>query len=213
MPLKKVQSTITKGKNLQVSVKLLIFARKFKKMRMKKVLLLALMTLVWLGTHAQPTTESTAMQPQQQVLKFGYLSYDSVLTQTADYAVVRQTLADLKAKFEAEQKRVENDFNQKYEEFLDGQKDFPPTILRKRQTELRELMERNVAFRQQALDELRQTELRLMAPLHQRLQQVLAGVARLRSLAFILNTDSDAVPFINPAQGEDLNQTVADALQ
>lgn len=173
---------------------------------MKRILVLAFLCMA-LTVQAQESI------PAQAAFRFGYLSYDSALCRMPDYAVARQTLAELKTKFEAEQQRVETDFNQKYEEFLEGQKDFPPTILRKRQTELRQLMEHNVAFRQQALDELRQTETELMAPLRQRLQEVLAGLARLRSLAFILNTDSNAVPYINPEQGEDLNQAVADALQ
>lgn len=173
---------------------------------MKRIVFLLLM-VVALVAKAQVSPSAPAS------IRFGYLSYDSVLCQMPDYVLARQKLADLKAQYEAEQKRVEADFNQKYEAFLEGQKEFPPSILRKRQTELRELMERNVAFRQQAVDELRQAEVVLMTPLRQRLQDVLAGLARLRSLAFILNTDSDAVPFINPSLGEDLNQAVADALQ
>ena len=152
-------------------------------------------------------------QDSTRTLRFGYVNYDSVLTSMPDYALCQKQMADLRAKYDAEQKRAEDEFNRKYEEFLDGQKEFPPTILRKRQTELKELMERNIAFRQEGLDDLRQAEARLMTPLRQRLSDVLAGLARERGLAFILNTSVNAVPFIDPAQGVDLNQPATDALK
>ena len=38
-----------------------------------------------------------------------------------DYAVVQQQMADLRAQYQAETKRVEDEFNRKYEDFLDGE--------------------------------------------------------------------------------------------
>lgn len=172
---------------------------------MKRLLILL---VCFLSLTAQAQTETAAVS----VFRFGYLSYDSALYSMPDYAIAQQSLAELRAKYEAEQKRVEVEFNRKYEEFLEGQKDFPPTILRKRQTELKDMMERNIAFRQVGQQELRRAELDLMAPLRQRLSAVLAELANRRGLALILNTDSDAAPYINPLQGEDLNLLVRDAL-
>ena len=106
---------------------------------MKRIVFLLLMGVA-LVAKAQVSPSAPAS------IRFGYLSYDSVLCQMPDYVLARQKLADLKAQYEAEQKRVEADFNQKYEAFLEGQKEFPPSILRKRQTELRELIVRRLAF-------------------------------------------------------------------
>ncbi len=47
-------------------------------------------------------------------------------------------------------KRATDEFNLKYEAFLDGLKDFAPAIRMKRQAELQELMEKNMAFKQEA---------------------------------------------------------------
>ena len=172
---------------------------------MKKLLILL---VCFLSLTAQAQTDTAAVS----AFRFGYLSYDSALYSMPDYVIVQQNLADLRTKYEAEQKRVEEEFNRKYEEFLEGQKDFPPSILRKRQTELKDMMERNIAFRQVGQEDLRRVEHELMAPLRQRLSAVLAALASLRGLALILNTDSNAAPYINPLQGEDLNQAVRDAL-
>ena len=65
----------------------------------------------------------------QTTLKFGYFSFDDAMKQMPDYAVVQHNINDLQAKYDAETKRVEDEFNKKYEQFLDGQRDFAPTIL------------------------------------------------------------------------------------
>ena len=152
-------------------------------------------------------------QDSTQVMRFAHLSYDSVLVTMPDYTLVQSTLAELRAQYEAELKRVEQDFNLKYEEFLEGQRDFPPTILRKRQTELKELLERNVSFKTKSRQELAEAEAKAMTPLRERLAEVLATIGLEHGYAFILNTDAGATPFINPAMGEDITQMVIDALK
>ena len=78
-------------------------------------------------------------QAQTANVKIGYLSYEQALRTMPEYAIAQKTLESLTAKYDAEAMRVKNEFNQKYEEFLEGQNDFPKTILQKRQTELQEL--------------------------------------------------------------------------
>ena len=146
-------------------------------------------------------------------LKIGFLSYDSALKAMPDYVVTQQKLANLRAEYDKELKRVEDEFNRKYEEFLDGQKDFPKTILYKRQTELKELMERNVTFKANSRRELAEAERAAMIPLLQALNGLLAEIAKERGFALILNTDADACPYIAPSMGEDINQIVHDALK
>ena len=119
----------------------------------------------------------------------------------------------LRAQYLAETKRVEDEFNRKYEEFLEGQRDFPRTILQKRQTELQELMEKNIQFKEKSREELAEAERQAMAPLRIRLIEQLGIIGRERGYAFIYDTDTKALNFINPAQGEDINQLVQDALK
>lgn len=156
------------------------------------------------------TVQGQESMPQ---LKIGFLSYDSALKAMPDYVVTQQKLANLRAEYDKELKRVEDEFNRKYEEFLDGQKDFPKTILYKRQTELKELMERNVTFKANSRRELAEAERAAMMPLRQALNGLLAEIAKERGFALILNTDADACPYIAPSMGEDINQIVHDALK
>ena len=174
-----------------------------------KRLLLLLITIVSLSSSAQDTM--TVVNPT--VMKFAYLSYEQVLKSMPGYTLVKNTLANLRSQYEAELKRVEQDFNLKYEEFLEGQRDFPETILRKRQTELKELLERNVSFKAKGRQELAEAEAEAMAPLRKSLEAALSKIGRECGYAFILNTDAGAVPFINPDMGDDINQLVKDAFK
>lgn len=146
-------------------------------------------------------------------VKFGYFSYVNAFTSMPEYAIAQANLKDLSAKYDAETKRVEEEFNRKYEEFLDGQSDFAPTILQKRQTELQELFHKNVAFKAEAAKLLKQAEAEAYAPLREKLNQVLAKIGAEYGYAFILNTDGDACPYIDPEMGEDVSQMVREALR
>lgn len=155
-----------------------------------------------------------SLQAQENVtFRFGFLSYEAALKSMPDYAVVQQKLADLRQQYQDETLRVEDEFNRKYEEFLEGQREFPKTILQKRQTELQELLDKNIQFKENSRKELEKAEQDLMAPLKIRLIETLGNIGRQNGYAFIIDTDVKALPFINPAMGTDLNQQVQDALK
>ena len=173
---------------------------------MKRILVL-LVAFVSLNAFAQGGATSSSS------VKVGYLSYQAAIKAMADYTLAQQKLTDLKAKYQAETKRVEDEFNRKYEEFLDGQRDFPKRILQKRQTELQELMAKNVAFKNKSVEQLAKDEAEALAPLYDKLNATLAAIGQEKGYAFVLDTDVKALPFINPAMGEDINEVVKNALK
>jgi outer membrane protein len=172
---------------------------------MKKVTLVLVMALMSLVSYAQ--------QDSVPVIKYGYLSYDSVFQAMPEYATMQANMNELRAKYEMEQKRVENDFNKKYEEFLDGQAGFPQTILQKRQSELQEMLDKNIAFKKESQRLLCKAECEAKAPLKERLAAVLRQVGEARGYAFILNTDGNVAPWLNTAMGEDITETVKNLLK
>lgn len=169
-----------------------------------KRLLLSIFTMITLTVSAQEVVSG---------FRFGYLSYAAALQAMPEYSIVQKKMADLRQQFQAETLRVEDEFNRKYEEFLEGQREFPKTILQKRQTELQELMERNIKFKENSQEELSNTEKNLMAPLKIRLIETIGKIGRERGYAFIVDTDNQALPFINPAMGDDVTQLVQNALK
>lgn len=156
---------------------------------------------------------SASAQTSEPVLKFGFLSYDAVLKAMPEYAMVESSMKELEEQYAAEQKRVEDEFNKKYEEFLDGQRDFPQTILQKRQSELQELLDKNIAFKKEGQRLLVEAREKAMQPLKNRLAEALASVGSSNGFAFILNTDANAAPWMNITMGEDVTDAVLKVLK
>ena len=164
------------------------------------------MVMVLVGLTANAQSSATTM-------KFGFLSYDSVRQSMKEYAEMQQQVAAMRSAYEAEMKRVEDDFNKKYEEFLDGQKNFPKTILQKRQSELQEMLDKNIAFKNESLRILEETEAQLMESINLMVKICVQQVGQKHGYAFILNTDADALPWLNPEMGEDVTEEVKALLQ
>lgn len=156
---------------------------------------------------------SASAQDMAPVLKFGYLSYDEVLQSMPEYATIEAGMEELREQYAAEQKRVEDEFNKKYEEFLEGQHSFPSTILQKRQNELQELLDKNIAFKKEGQRLLADAREKALAPLKQRLADAMERVGSARDLAFILNTDQNVAPWLNTEMGIDVTEAVKIALR
>lgn len=185
---------------------------------MKKQLITASLLFMTALSAFSQTESAEAGQPVQQgqpvampQLRFGYLSCDSALRAMPDYAIAMQNLKDLRSKYDAEMKRVEDEFNQKYELFLEQQATFAPSIRQKRQAELQELMEKNAAFKKEAQRLLSEAETEALAPLKRTLQAAITRIGQQQGLAFVLNTDGHALPYADTTTGVDITQDVIKA--
>ena len=147
-----------------------------------------------------------AAQQSVPAFKFAYFSYDKVLHAMTDYATATRSL-------NAETKRSVDDFNSRYEDFLEVQRKLEPSILRKRQAELEELMERNIAFRKESERLLKKAEEDIYAPVRTKLNNTVRQMGKESGYAFILNTDNNSVPFVNTAMGEDVTEALIAALK
>lgn len=141
-------------------------------------------------------------------VRFGYLNYDEVLKQMPEFAEAQQNVSALKAKYDQEANRSEEEFQRKFSEFLQGQKDFPENILLKRQAELQTLMETGLSFRQEARQLLTKAERELIAGVQNRLNEAIRMVGEESGYAYVINTAGNACPYINPALGEDVTFAV-----
>lgn len=166
---------------------------------MKKLFLLIVLGILSLTANAQT--------------RFGYFSFDNVLKSMPDYVMAQRSIDDLRQKYDAEMKRAEDEFNSKYEEFLDVQKDLVPAILRKRQAELQEMMQKNINFKNESQRLLKQAEADAFAPVKNKLYNALTKVGQAQGYAFILNTDGDACPYVSPEMGEDATELIKEALR
>lgn len=165
-------------------------------------------TNIIIDTNDAPAARQQTGQAPATLLRYGYVSYNDVLQSMPEIEQAEKSLETLRSKYDVEMKRSEDEFNAKYEEFLEAQRDLVPSILRKRQAELQDMMDKNTAFRAEARCLLAQAESDAYAPLHAKLKTAIGEVAAEQGLAFVLNTDNNACPYINPTMGVDVTSLV-----
>ena len=180
---------------------------------MKQILLPLVFMLMPVAASAQQSAHPQVSAPVEQSLRFGYFSYEEVLHTMPGYAIAKHNMDELREKYDAETKRVETEFNAKYEEFLDGQRTYAKTILEKRQAELRELMEKNIAFKAEATRLLQQAENDAYAPLKAKINEEAKKIGKQKGFAFIINTDNNAAPYLNEEMGEDITALLEETLK
>lgn len=189
---------------------------------MRNLILIALLAIsaqVFAGNTASNDTiqaaliENTAVTAAQaQTIKgprIGYFSYETILKSMPEYAIVQAKLAELKATYDAEIESVMKEFNEKYEYFLDNQRVMADVIREKRQAELQSMMERNAAFRQETNRLLKQAEEEAMLPIHGKISKAIEVITTKKAYLMIVNTDSEACPYINPNLSEDVTDALA----
>lgn len=148
-----------------------------------------------------------------QQMKIGFFSYDAVLKAMPDYTVATSNIDNLRKQYDAEMQTAQKEFNEKYENFLENQSGMASAIREKRQSELQSMLERNVAFKQEADRLLAKAQEEVMAPLHKKIDAVVKSFGSERDYIVILNTDNNAAPYINPVIGEDVTALLIDKLK
>ena len=177
---------------------------------MHKILTIIALCACVSSLSAQDTVLSvpTPAAPQQVIIQpqhFGYLAYSEVLKAMPEYQQAMKSLKDLKASYDQELQRAEQDFSKKFSEYIDGQKSFPENIMLKRQKELQQLMEQSMQFKSEAQE--------LLAPVHARLKQAITTVGKRHSYAYVLNIDGNTYPYISgEGEAEDCTDSVLSEL-
>ena len=183
---------------------------------MKKNLLFLAFALFALSASAQQNPAVGAQQATtaaQPVLRFGYFSFEQVFHTMPGYAIAKHNMDELRGKYDEETKRVETEIKSKYEEFLDGQRSYAKSIFEKRQAELRELMEKNIAFKAEAARLLKKAEEEAYAPLKAKMNAALQQIGKENGFAFILNTDNNATPYLSAEMGVDITEALKEKIK
>ena len=148
-----------------------------------------------------------------QSLRFAYLCYDKVMKNMPEYATAMKNIDKLRKQYDAEIKRTEDEFNNKYEEFLEVQSTLAPSIRNKRQVELQDMMNRGIAFKSEATRLLQQAEDDALAPVRKKLSDIISQYGRSEGYAFILNNDNNTIPYIDINYGEDITEVMIGKLK
>ena len=139
-----------------------------------------------------------------QQAKIGYFSYKAILEDMPDYVTAMLGVETLRKQYDEELKAASDEFNEKYELFLDQQSMLDEPIKQKRQADLQSLLDRNTQFRNESMRLLRQAEQDALAPVKQKLNKAIQSVGYSGAFLLIVNTDSEACPYIDSNSAEDV---------
>lgn len=167
-------------------------------------------------TTAAPRTDevgTSVSSPAPAAPRYGYCSLKSLIEGRPEYLKAQAELSKLRAKYEQEAMYNETEFRRQYSEYLSGQKDFPQTILLKRQRDLQDLMEKGISFRLEADSLLKQAEVDLLQPIRSRVESAIRFVAIERGYEYVINTDLGAYLYLDATLSEDMTLYVEQQLQ
>lgn len=143
-----------------------------------------------------------------QQAKIGYFSYKAILEDMPDYVTAMLGVETLRKQYDEELKAASDEFNEKYELFLDQQSMLDEPIKQKRQSDLQSLLDRNTQFRNESMRLLRQAEQDALAPVKQKLNKAIQSVGYSGAFLLIVNTDSEACPYIDSNSAEDVTAKI-----
>lgn len=145
--------------------------------------------------------------------RYGYCSLNALVQGCPEYVKAQAELKKLRERYEQEALHNETEFRRQYSEYLSGQKDFPQTILLKRQRDLQDLMEKGISFRLEADSLLKQAEVDLLQPIRTRVEGAIRLVALERGYEYVVNTDLGAYLYLDATLSEDMTLYVEQRLQ
>lgn len=157
------------------------------------------------SAEAAPTTQQITAEPSLSIAVF---SYEKCWEAMPEVTKVKAEIATLHDQYAAELKRAEADFNAKYEDFLEQQSKLASSIRNKRQAELQKIMEENLAFKAKSQETLASTEVAKLAPIKEKLQQVIEKVAKDGKYNMVMNRDNGTIPFIDNVRIVDITDAI-----
>ena len=143
--------------------------------------------------------------------QFGYYSSNSVLQALPSYHQAKADYERLCQRCEKEIEHNERELTRQYVAFLDGYRDFPEPILRKRQNELQRLVDNSVNFRKELKMWLAQAKDSLYAPSREAVAVAVEKVAVACNLDYVIDTDDAVYKYINTEKAVDITRMLLDA--
>lgn len=130
-----------------------------------------------------------------QTLKFGTVNSGEIFNVMPDKATAEATLKAASEKYDAEFKRLQEDFQKDYSEYekLDKDASTPAAIKERHQKDLQEKYQKIQNFQQTAAQDLQKQQETLLAPIQAKLQQAIQAVGAENGFTYIFDLSIPSV--------------------
>lgn len=144
--------------------------------------------------------------------KFAYINSIELLEVIPGKVTASRSISDLNQKYKDELAVMQNDYNNKYTDFLANQNKLAESIKLRRMQELYELEQNINRFMKVAQEDVESQEAQLIAPLKERLKEAVNQVGIEQGFTCIYDMANPAIAFITP-NAIDANPMVKAKLQ
>ncbi|KAA6349423.1 hypothetical protein EZS27_003136 [termite gut metagenome] len=143
-----------------------------------------------------------------QSLKFAHVSSQDILIVMPEVIKAQAELQSLEKKYSDEIQRTNDEFQKKYQEFLQAMDSLPQNISERRQRELQDMSQRSQQFQQEAQEVMLQKQQEFMTPIYQKLDNAIKIVGEAQNVIYIFDVSRTAIPYINTTQSIDVTPLV-----
>lgn len=140
--------------------------------------------------------------------KFAYFRSMDVAVVMPEYAKAQTDIQAMQKTYEDEIKRTSDEFNKKFAEFQEEQKNLPQNILERRQKELQDLQEKGMQFQQDAQQQLQKAYTDMMDPIYKKLEDAMKEVGKAGGYTFVFDLNRTDIPYINEAEVKDITNDI-----
>ena len=132
-----------------------------------------------------------------QALKFGTVNSAEIFNVMPDKATAEATLKAASEKYDAEFKRLQEDFQKDYDEYAKLEKDTttPAAIKERHQKELQDKYTKIQNFQQTAAQDLQKQQEQLLAPIQTKLQQAIQAVGAENGFTYIFDLSVPSIAY------------------
>ena len=140
--------------------------------------------------------------------KFAHFKSMDIIPVMPEYAKAQTDIQTMSKQYEDEIKRASDEFNKKYAEYQQEQKNLPQNIQERRQKELQELSEKGMQFQQDAQQQLDKAYRDMMEPIYKKLQDAVQAVGKAGAYTYVFDLNRTDIPYIDEAQSKDITNDI-----
>ena len=158
---------------------------------MKKILLIAAVSLFGMAAFAQP--------------KFAHVSFNELVQLMPEADQARATINEAQKNAQSTYQDMVSEFNDKYSKYQQNVNNYTQATRKAKEDELTEIQRRIQEFQQNVQGELQEQQEQLFAPIYKKAQDKVDELAKKGGYIYVIDVNS--VLYIDPAQSVDLTAT------
>lgn len=128
-----------------------------------------------------------------QELKFGHINSQELLAQLPERVTAQQEIEAYAQKLEEQQKSMEDELNNKYEQYLAQRDNYTDLIKATKEKELQQIQQQITTFNQVAMQDLQQKESELIKPIIDKVQKAIDEVGKENGFVYIFDLSNRTV--------------------